>query len=63
MHVLHQVQRVRADHAADQQVAEYRRQVEAPADDDRQYRGAEKQEDEGERAQGRFAKSGILRSS
>jgi arabinose-5-phosphate isomerase len=42
------------------QVAEYRRQVEAPADDHRQHRGAKQQEDEGERAQGRFAKSGIL---
>jgi hypothetical protein len=60
MHVVHQVQGVRADDAADQQVAKDRRQVEAAAEDHRQHRSAKKEKGKGERAQVRYAKSGIL---
>ena len=41
---LHQVERVGADHRADEQVAEHRRQVELAAADHRQHRGAQQEE-------------------
>jgi hypothetical protein len=61
--VVRQVQRMRPDDAANQQVAEYRRQVETAEDHHGENRGAQQQQDERERAQVRFAKSGILRPS
>jgi hypothetical protein len=48
MHVVHKVEGVRADDAANEQIAEDWWQVEAAADDYCQYRGAEKQKGKGE---------------
>ena len=53
MDVVHQVQRVRPDDAADKQVAKHRRQIETPKYDHGHNRGTEQKKDEGECAQGR----------
>jgi hypothetical protein len=63
MDFMHQVERVRPNDAANQQIAENRRQVEAAEYDHGEDRGAKEQKDEGECAQGRYLKSGILRPS
>jgi hypothetical protein len=46
IHVSHQIQRMRTDDTTNKQVAEDRRQIEAPKDNHGQNRGAEQKEDE-----------------
>jgi hypothetical protein len=63
MNIVHQIQRMRANQATNQQIAQHRRQIKASEDDHGEDRGTKQQEDERESAQEGFRDSGILQPS